>query len=355
MKPNIYFLISSLKNESPVKAMIALANNLDKNNFNIYIIFFYNNSNLFKSIDCNVNIINLSSGPFFIKCLRLRSFLKKDISKKISISYGITGDLFNFIFRNHFNFSISNIRGTLHELYILKFGKYFGNLILFFHNFLIKNNHYIFVLNLKIKSYYENRSIGKYQLVFNNFLDCGKYPIFPEKVKDSTLVKFVFLGSLTKEKGFFMLIDLLSNLYASEKKFLINILGSSLGEDEFVKSYLSSRLPEAYYNLLGHIDEPYKYLVDSNYLIHPSYSEGTPRSILESLHYGIPVIVRESVSNGLVINLKTGIVFNDDIDLHHVLLDILNNKVILTGKIAIPIEYTKDFNVKRINKFLKEL
>ena len=169
MKSSIYFLVSSLKNESPVKALIALANNLNQEKFNIYVVFFYNNLTLVNHFEKNIILINLSSESFLIKGLKLKSILNNDNLIKISISYGIIADFINLVYSSKFNFCISNIRGTLYELYLLKFGKYLGSLILFLHNFLIRNNDYIIVLNSKIQFYYKNKNIGKNQVVFNNF------------------------------------------------------------------------------------------------------------------------------------------------------------------------------------------
>ena len=355
MKSSIYFLVSSLKNESPVKALIALANNLNKEKFNIYIVFFYNNLTLVNHFENNIILIDLSSESFLIKGLKLKSILNKDNLIKISISYGIIADFINLVYSSNFNFRISNIRGTLYELYLLKFGKYLGSLILFLHNFLIRNNDYIIVINSKIQFYYKNKNIGKKQVVFNNFINDITYPVHTLYNKDSKLMKFFFLGSLTKEKGFFILIDILSKLYVQGFVFFINILGSSSENKTNIERYVSSRLPKSYFKLFGHVDDPFKYVMESNYLIHPSYSEGTPRAVLESLHYGIPVIIRESVSNGLIHDEVNGFLFNDDDDLYYLIVDILKNNILLTENISIPMEFTKDYNVEKINEFLIRL
>ena len=110
MKSSIYFLVSSLKNESPVKALIALANNLNKEKFNIYIVFFYNNLTLVNHFENNIILIDLSSESFLIKGLKLKSILNKDNLIKISISYGIIADFINLVYSSNFNFRISNIR-----------------------------------------------------------------------------------------------------------------------------------------------------------------------------------------------------------------------------------------------------
>jgi hypothetical protein len=76
---------------------------------------------------------------------------------------------------------------------------------------------------------------------------------------------------------------------------------------------------------------------------------------LEALHYNIPVIIRKSVSNGLIQNGINGFVFNNDDDLYSLLIDIFNNNILLKGEICIPYNFTKDFNVNQINNFLNQL
>ena len=355
MRSSVYFLVSSLKNESPVKALASLGNNLDPKYFNVYVVILFDDFTLLDRFNRNINLINLSSGSIFNKFIRFKSILKNDNYKKVSISYGIIGDLLNFIFLPYFNYSISNIRGTLYELYILKYGKFFGKVLLGLHNALIKNNDFVFVLNSNIQSYYKYRFIGKNHIIFNNFIDSDKYPKIAHNNKNNGVVKFVFLGSLSKEKGFYLLIDLFERLYNDGYLFHLFLIGSSPNNDICIKQFVSSKLPKSCYSLLGYLDNPFEYVVESNYLIHPSYSEGTPRSALESLHYNIPVIIREAVSNGLIQNKINGFVFNNDDDLYHILFDILNKSIVIEGDVFMPIDFTKDFNVNRINNFLKNL
>lgn len=355
MRSSVYLLVSSLKNESPVKALASLANNLDPKYFDVYVVILFDDFTLLDRFNSNINLIKLSSGSIFNKYIKFKSILKNDNFKKVSISYGIIGDLLNFIFLSNFNYSISNIRGTLYELYILKYGKFFGKLLLGLHNVLIKKNDFIFVLNYNIQSYYKSKFIGKNHIIINNFIDNDKYPKITLNYKNNGVIKFVFLGSLTKEKGFFLLIDLFKRLYNEGYVFYIYFIGSSLNNDIYINQFVSSKLPKSCYSLLGYIDNPFQYLVESNYLIHPSYSEGTPRSALESLHYNIPVIIRESVSNGLIQDKINGFVFNNDDGLYYILSDILNKNIVIKGEIFIPNDFTRDFNVNRINKFLKNL
>jgi glycosyltransferase involved in cell wall biosynthesis len=355
MRSSVYFLVSSLKNESPVKALASLANNLDPDYFDVNVVILFDDFTLLDRFGPKINLIDLSCDSIVKKFFRFKSILKHDNYKKVSISYGIIGDFLNFIFLPYFNYSISNIRGTLHELYILKYGKFFGKLLLVFHNALIKKNDFVFVLNSNIKLYYKSRFIGKNHIVFNNFIDSEKYPKISLNNKSNRCINFVFLGSLTKEKGFFLLIDLLGRLYIEGYIFHVFIIGTYLDNHDSIIQFVSFKLPKSFYSLLGYLENPFHYIVKSNYLIHPSYSEGTPRSALESLHYNIPVIIRESVSNGLIQNRINGFIFNNDDELYYILLGILNNSIDIEGEVSIPIDFTKEFNVNLINNFLKDL
>ena len=51
MKYNLYIIISSLKDESPVKASISLVNNIDYSKFNVNVVYFKNNNSLLNTIN----------------------------------------------------------------------------------------------------------------------------------------------------------------------------------------------------------------------------------------------------------------------------------------------------------------
>ena len=70
---------------------------------------------------------------------------------------------------------------------------------------------------------------------------------------------------------------------------------------------------EPYFDFVGHVDEVNSYIAKSSVMVLPSYREGTPRSVLEAMAMGRPIITtdapgcRETVINrvnGFLVPIK---------------------------------------------------
>lgn len=109
---------------------------------------------------------------------------------------------------------------------------------------------------------------------------------FIDKEKRPTL--FLFMGSLDKRKGFYDLIQIFKSI-PSEKAKLI-ICGSP--NDEFAEVVLKeiSSYPQFIYK--GYVEGAKKNqaFMSADVFVLPSYGEGLPITILEALHFGLPVI-----------------------------------------------------------------
>jgi glycosyltransferase involved in cell wall biosynthesis len=353
MKYNLYIIISSLKDESPVKASISLVNNIDYSKFNVNVVYFKNNNTLLNTINKNVKVIRFTEYFILFKILKFKRTLNNSNFTSISISYGFFADCINFLLRKNFRFTISNIRGTLYELYSLKHGQFLGKFKLKVHNYILKNNDILFVLNSNILNYYFYNKIGKSHYIFNNFIDQDKYPRIKKYHNNSDIIKLIYLGSITKEKGAFVLIETLHKLYLNGIRFHINFIGKSKNKN--FSKYINKFLPKSYFKYSGYLENPFYQIANSDYLVHPSYSEGTPRAAIESLFYETPVIIRNSVSNGLIKDDINGFIFQDDTDLYHILYNILTRNYILKGQNLIPISFTKQYNIQLLNNFLNKL
>lgn len=105
-------------------------------------------------------------------------------------------------------------------------------------------------------------------------------------------VKLLFLGTLIKRKGVYDLLDVINEI-VKENNLKIELIISGTGVEEKNLKLITTK-----YNLndivkyTGWIDnrEKEKVLKECQILILPSYNEGLPMSILESINYGMPII-----------------------------------------------------------------
>lgn len=125
-------------------------------------------------------------------------------------------------------------------------------------------------------------------------------------------VKFLFLGHISQKKGCFDLIEVAKKL--KEKKtsdFLIQIGGN--GETQKLQKLINENKLANNVEFLGWVsgEKKTKLLQESHVFILPSYNEGLPVSILESMSYGLPVI---STNVGgipeMIENSKSGFIIN---------------------------------------------
>lgn len=187
------------------------------------------------------------------------------------------------------------------------------------------------VVSITHSSISDNREVRKY----NNKLNIG------------------YLGPITEHKGFFLLKKVCDDIYSEgNKSFRLHIFNQYHTKEDYIiehKPYKYSELRK----IMSYIDV----------LVVPSlWNETFGFTVLESLSYGVPVIISDKVgAKDLIINNKSGIVFNGHFDeLKNILLELLNkpneklremNNYILN---YVEIENIKNHSNK-INKIYKEL
>jgi len=147
------------------------------------------------------------------------------------------------------------------------------------------------------------RAVGKpeYGNLKRNFKDVILIPngtdIIPYSEKDwhTGIKQFLFLGRLHFKKGIIPLVKAWkkSSLYKSGKHKLV-IVGPDDGELNKLKKELLS-VSESDICYLGAIfgEEKNKILKESHFYVMPSYGEGFPTSVIESMQYGLIPLISE--------------------------------------------------------------
>ncbi len=111
--------------------------------------------------------------------------------------------------------------------------------------------------------------------------------------KNSSVIRFLFIGNLAVSKGVFDLLEALKILSDKNVDFECNIIG---GEGSVTSRELVERIEEmgldAKVNYLGKVfgEEKERYIKTSHILIHPPHEECFGLVILEAMNHSLPVI-----------------------------------------------------------------
>lgn len=104
------------------------------------------------------------------------------------------------------------------------------------------------------------------------------------------------LGASEERKGHFQLLTILPSLLEINKKIKIIFLGGKGSDSDRMKSYIAEYKLEDNILFVDFDVNPYTWIKRADLMLMPSYYEGFPMSILESLALGTPVIATNCIS-----------------------------------------------------------
>jgi glycosyltransferase involved in cell wall biosynthesis len=153
------------------------------------------------------------------------------------------------------------------------------------------------------------------EVVYNG-VDFESFTLRSSPVFISAEIKLVFIGSVIKTKGIFELIDAIALLKKQNCTINLNLLGAGAQMKDLEERITQLGVADSV-NLVGPIphDSLMSFIHDSDALILPSYREGVPNVVMESLSTGTPVIVTkvggipevvQENTNGVFINALSG-------------------------------------------------
>jgi glycosyltransferase involved in cell wall biosynthesis len=265
----------------------------------------------------------------FIESYKVGSFLFKSYVFSLSLI-----KLFLTLFSNR-NIKIVHIHGSCNGSFYRKFiisviCKYLFRKIIIYHihgggfkifyeksnilvkrliNTLFSTADIVICLSQSWMEYYKQNFKIKRLIILPNIID---YPIKTEDSAKTNLITLLFLGLICEAKGTFDLIEVIAK-NKEQYRARIKLLIGGNGEVQHLRDLISKHSIEDIVEFLGWISNKEKadVLNNSDVYILPSYYEGLPISILESMSYGkaiiatnvggIPEIVRNK-ENGLLIN-----------------------------------------------------
>jgi len=145
----------------------------------------------------------------------------------------------------------------------------------------------------------ENKLVdeNKCSLIPGSGVDTEKFKPMPAENKGNTILRFLVVARILKDKGIYEYIEAIKILKQKYNNLEFQILGE-IGvpnKTAIMKEEVDTWIDEGLINYLGTTDKVEKILKDVDCVILPSYREGTPRSLLEAASMEKPIITTNVV------------------------------------------------------------
>jgi len=225
-----------------------------------------------------------------------------------------------------------------------------------------KKSKCVFFQNNGNKEYFNKVGIA----VNNSYLLPGSgvnldYHSFNEYPKESSVIKFIFIGRIMEEKG----VEVLLNAVKIVNKKYTNCHFSLIGQ--FEKGY-ENRFKEInkenFLKYIGIKPDVRPFIKESNCLINPSYHEGLSNVLLEAAANGRPVIAsnisgcKETFDEGIS---GFGFEVKNDIDLANKIIKFIElsykekENMGIAGRAKVEKEFNRDIVVNNYLRKIKEI
>ncbi len=298
---------------------------------------------------------------FPLQLIEVLNFKKLYICIKELYSIGSTNNDIYFIHTPLASifFRLVNIFRNIKILYFVhgyrfhnrkKFIEYLFLLIEYILSF--KTKYYI---NINKKDFQFTKKILKRKTILVNGVGI-KIPKEKKKFKKK-INKACIISAYKKEKGYNIILDQAEKINYLFPQLKIDCYGYGNFNKEFGQFEKSKLKNIKFYQFKKNIDSIIK---KYDFLIHPSYREGLPVSIIQCLSFGLPVIGRDIRGvNDLIKNNYNGLIFKKDSDLLICISKMLNSKkfnfLSNNAKKKIDKSYSKDFVSRTIKKYIDEI
>lgn len=231
----------------------------------------------------------------------------------------------------HFNFAVDKF-GLLRDLPLIVFAKITGKrIILHLHGgeylldknaprwirFLLKialwGNPPAIVLSTKEAGVLEEKYKCKKLFVLPNCIDLKDAKLFQRK-NDDGILKLLFMGRISTKKGIEYILTALQNLRQQGYLFEFYLAGKGPDEMEYIQKFESILGTAFIFKGVVSGESKSDLLKYCNVFLLPSFFEGLPIALLESMAYGlVPVVTPvgsindliEDGENGLIVNIRS--------------------------------------------------
>jgi glycosyltransferase involved in cell wall biosynthesis len=113
---------------------------------------------------------------------------------------------------------------------------------------------------------------------------------------DSTEKNFVYMGSIVYRKGIEFLVEAFNLLKKKYPKINLYLIGDQNADKEYTE-LLKNKIKDYHLTddifFMGHKENPLYYLKEMDFFVLPSLDEGVPKSVIESICMGVPVVATD--------------------------------------------------------------
>ena len=206
------------------------------------------------------------------------------------------------------------------------------------------------------RDFYKNEVAASKVYVIPNIVDLPQY----KEVKKNSCFNFLFLGFIYKGKGIFDLVELLCQYQKEYRNRLVLYVGGGQKEEARLREYISEHQLSDIVKMCGWVEGEKKIELfnKADAFILPSYKEGLPVSIIESMTYGLPILsTRVGGIPELVEDGKNGILFEpgDKDAMKRAIDKLLNNENLRSEMSMSSKEMSKKYLPQQVKKELGKM
>ena len=295
----IVFLMTSCKKRGPVQQTLNIIKNLDRTQFDPYLVTLYEEDKKTSQLDKFTPYVK----HIFVPTSKINLVLGKDtelrrtlenINPNVVHSLGVFPD-FAVCRMKRFK-QIITLRNYVYEDYVAKFGKIKGLLLAKMHLYAMKRTSKTVACSESLSIIYKEKLNLRYDFVRNG-VDIEQYSkpsetekfVIREKMKlplDTFI--YVYTGQLIKRKNLDFLLKTFTQTYKDRSVYLL-VLGGGSEYQQLYEKYGSFENVDFRGNVLN-VNE---YLKACDAYISASKSEGLPNGVLEAMATGLPVILSD--------------------------------------------------------------
>ena len=320
-KPNLTYLVSTLGRSGPTSQLFNLISRLDLDFYNISVVTISPEPALSRWVDfSNLNVILYSLGlgrfPSLLVGQRRVTRIIRELKPHIIHSHGLRADWLNSEL-NDTQCRVTTQRNDPTIDYPLLYGRFRGSAMAIAHVRALKNIPYVVACSRTLRQ--TSRTRNFITTFIQNGIDNDHGQRILSQNEKFTIRKqlgladhrklFVWAGPFIPRKDPHLAVSAFQSKRINEQASLL-----LLGDGTLLKSCM--KMAEGNENIVfcGMVDNVEQYLMAADGFISTSLSEGMPNSVLESLAWGVPVIISDIPAHREILEIapKAGVLFASD-------------------------------------------
>ena len=371
-KLRIVHAIPSLGKGGAERLVIDICNELHKRKDIDYRLVIFKEINEYESLSSQLNIVycNVQVHSFLLQNKKndLSSWVRflKHYDPHVVHSHIFFADLISRAYISTTAKYFSHLHGRTTQYELPGFNLLFNSPAVFLQKIIQKYNiKYKYISSdtkfIAVSEFYKNyleRVMGfkgRTQVMHNaiNFLRFQK----KDKKEQGTTLKLISVGRLVSGKNHKFLLEIAAQLKEEDILFELKIIGEGSLRNDLQAAIKDLKLENNVF-LLGNVDNPEKFYLDSHIYLHASNEESFGLTLLEAMAAGLPVICLDGGGNrDIIVQGKNGFLLSypDTEKFKKIMLEVWKNKALYNKISSFSIEFAKKFDIHNYVDVLLEL